>query len=265
MNDQACEALGRVLRNYGPSICNTPRSCEMFIRQECGAYPNESKLLIEALRQGVTSDLLTYQPSESPWDPLADLLRTRLRTRSGMGDLEGAWAVDTWAKALGRHPETFVETPIVELAKLSSLKPATPAQLKIAMTAVVTCGGALGSALGAIMIPAALLITAVSTKIPFITQPVRASSRSDVWIAVTLVLLLIASLSGAAGAIGSALGWLYGKGDRGHWTGFGTAFGAGFASAAIGFRLAGILGSCFGALLATFGAATTTARRGGYG
>lgn len=265
MNDQAREALGRVLRNYGPSICNTPRSCEMFIRQECGAYPSESKLLIEALRQGVTADLLSYQPTESPWDPFADVLRTRLQTRSGIGASEGAWAVEAWAKALGRHPETFVEAPMVEPAKGSVFKAATPGQLKIAMTAVVACGGALGSALGSIMIPAALLITTVSTKIPLISQPVRSSSRSEVWVSVILILILIASISGTAGAIGAALGWLYGKGDRGHWTGFGTAFGAGFASAAIGYRLGGILGSSFAAFLSTFGAATTTARRGGYG
>jgi hypothetical protein len=263
MNDQAREALGRVLRNYGPSICNTPRSCEMFIRQECGAYPEESRALIEALRQGVTSELLTYQPVESTWDPLADKLRTRLKSK-GMGETEGAWAVDAWAKALGRHPETFNSAPLVQEVPIPTYTPATPRQLKMAMTAVVAAGGGLGAACGAILIPAALLITAASSKIEFVSQPVRSSSRSDVWVTVILVLMFFSGISAVAGAVGAAVGWLYGKGDRGHWSGFATSFGAAFASSALGSWACGVFGAAFGALIASFCAATTTARRGGF-
>jgi hypothetical protein len=264
MNEQASEALGRVIRNYGPAICNTPRSCEMFIRQECGAYPDESKALIEALRQGVTADLLTYRPGESPWDGFADQLRTRLRSRSGLGETEGAWAVDTWARALGRHPETQADAPLVQSAV--PLKPgATARQLKIAMTAVVTSGGALGTALGTILIPGALLITEASVKMPMMSQRITSSSRFDVWTMVILVLLFLAAIGGLAGAIGSALGWIYGRGESGHWQAFGTSFGAGFASAALGYWFCGIFGSCLGGLISTFGASTTTARRGGFG
>lgn len=262
MNEQAREALSRVLRNYGPSICNTPRSCEMFIRQECGAYPDESKALIEALRQGVTADLLTYRPAETAWDPFADLLKTRLQTRSNLKEADGAWAVDTWAKALGRHPETYADAPMVAAAAPTPM--ASPGQLKIAMTAVVASGGALGAALGANLIPAGLLLTAASAEIPLMSHPVRSSSSSAIWITVILILLLIGAISAVGGAIGAALGWLYGKGDAGHWSAFGTSFGAAFASSALGYWAAGMPGAFFGGLISAFGAATATARRGGF-
>jgi hypothetical protein len=263
MNDQACEALGRVLRHYGPSICNTPRSCEMFIRQECGAYPEESKALIEALRQGVTAELMTYQPVANDWDPVASKLCTRLVAK-GMGETEGTWAVDAWAKALGRHPETFQSAPLVEAAPIATYTPATPRQLRMAMTAVVSLGGGLGAACGSILIPAGMLLTMASAKIDFVSQPVRSSSRKDLWVTVILVLLLISSVNAVAGAVGAAIGWLYGKGDRGHWTGFGTSFGAAFASSALGTWACSSFGSPFGAFIAAFCAATTTARRGGF-
>jgi hypothetical protein len=263
MNDQACEALGRVLRHYGPGICNTPRSCEMFIRQECGAYPEESRALIEALRQGVTTELLTYQPAANDWDPLANKLCSRLKA-TGLGETEGAWAVDTWAKALGRHPDTFQAAPMVEAAATPNFTAATPRQLKIAMTAVVSLGGGLGGACGAVLIPAGMLLTMASAKIEFVSQPVRSTSKSDIWVTVILILVIVAAISGAAGAIGAAIGWLFGKGDRGHWTGFATSFGAAFTSAALGYWACNVFGSPFGAFLAAFCAATTTARRGGW-
>ena len=97
MNDQAREALGQVIRTYGPTICNTPRSCEMFIRQACGSYPDESKAHIEALRQGVTDDLGRYKPADRPWDEFAGQLRGRLKAKAGLGEVEGGWAVETWA------------------------------------------------------------------------------------------------------------------------------------------------------------------------
>lgn len=263
MNDLASSALGRVITAYGPAICHTPRSAEMFIRQECGPYPDESKALIEALRQGVPEELLKYQPANSPWDSFSAKLQSRLRSSSGIGESEGAWAVDAWARVLGRHPETFVAAPEVKPVEMNQLRPATERQLKVAMTTVVGVGGMLGGGLGAVMVPAALLLTVASATIPLMSQPVRSTSSNEIWIAVTLVLLLIAAVGGLAGGLGAALGWLHGKGDRGHWAAFSTAFGGGFFAAALGSYFAGLIGCLVGAFIGAFGAATTTARRGG--
>ena len=264
MNDEARNALSKVLRKYGNGICNTPRSCEMFIRQECGAYPDESHALIEALKHGVTSELMAYEPANAPWEAFSDGLRSRLQKGSKLSAPEGIWAVDTWARALGRHPDVFVPAaPVIQQPAWAAGTPATDRQLTIITTVIVSIGGALGSALGAILIPAALLLTMASTKVPLITQPVRSTARSEVWVSVILVLIMIAAIGAVAGAVGAAVGWIYGKGDRGHWTAFATSFGGGFASSALGSWVWPIVGSFVGGLVGSFTAATTTARCGG--
>jgi hypothetical protein len=234
----------------------------MFIRQECGPYPDESHALLEALRGGVTADLMRYKPAELEWEPFAARLQGQLQSR-GVGAAEGAWAVDAWARALGRHPEAYVEAPAVKPVEWNTIKPASDRQLKIAMTAVVAAGGGLGSALGAVLVPAALLLTTAAVDLPLIDQPVRSNMKGAIWTIIILVLILLGVTGFIAGAIGGAVGWLFGKGDRGHWMGFSTAFGAGFTSAALGSYFCGIFGSSIGGLLGSFCAATTTARRGG--
>src|SRR5262249_22273644 len=154
---------------YGPAICQTPRSCELFVRQECGAYPLEARALVEALRHGVTADLIGYR-ADRPWGDVALELRARLQKRAGLAQAEGAWAVDAWARVLGRHPETWQAAPQVLAVQNASADGGgggvSKSTLKTAMTLIVTAGGGLGAALGAMMVPAVPLITSAATKMP---------------------------------------------------------------------------------------------------
>lgn len=263
MNDLAREALGRVIRTYGTGICHTPRSCEMFIRQECGPFPDESKALIEALRQGVTTDISKYQPVDNSWDEFAGQLSTKLK-RTGLDDQEGAWAVDAWARVLGRHPETYRPAPKVEAPR--HVDPDAPVPVpnavKVAMTLIVGAGGALGGAIGSILVPGVLLITSAAVDMPLYKQ-LRFGSPRDIWLVVLVVLFVLGMFGAVAGFVGGAGGWLFGRGDRGHWNAFCTACGAAFATGALCSYFCGIFGSTIGAFTAAFGAATTTARRGG--
>ncbi len=267
MNDQAREALGHVIGTYGPAICNTPRSCELFIRQACGPYPEESQVLIAALRQGVTDDLFEYQPDRRPWDEFASSLRSRLKSNAGLGESEGTWAVDSWARVLGKHPENWQPSLHPSRREIFYDEPKevkTSGSVKAAMTAIVALGGGIGGALGGVIVPAATLLTSAYVQMPFMSQGVRHNSPESIWIIVIIVLLVLAVIGFIGGAIGGALGWLHGRGDQGHWTGFSTACGGAFASGALGSYFCGIFGSFFGSLFAAFGAATHSARRGGY-
>jgi hypothetical protein len=265
MNDQAREALGQVIDTYGPAICNTPRSCELFIRQACGPYPEESQALIAALRQGVTDDLFEYQPQHRAWDEFSGSLRSRLQSNAGLGETEGGWAIDSWARVLGKHPENWKpRAAISRPLPHEEPKPVSDGALKAVMTGIVALGGGIGGALGAVLVPAATLLTSAYWQVPMMNTTVRHSSPTSVWINVIIALLVLAIIGFIGGAIGGALGWLHGRGDQGHWTGFSTACGAAFASGALGSYFCGIFGSFFGSLVAAFGAGTHAARRGGY-
>src|SRR5882724_3135004 len=98
MNDQARVALGRVIHTYGPSICQMPKSAEMFVRKECAPYPNETRILVEALRHGVTTELVKYNPTDRPWEAFSGSLQKTLQSRAGLNETEGTWAVDAWAR-----------------------------------------------------------------------------------------------------------------------------------------------------------------------
>jgi hypothetical protein len=265
MNDQAREALGSVIGTYGPAICNTPRSCELFIRQACGPFPDESNALIAALRQGVTDDLFGYQPAQRPWDEFATNLRSRLQSSAGLGESEGTWAVDTWARVLGKHPENWKPSAAAIGPPTDYEEPkASPGALRAVMTVIVGLGGGIGGAVGSVLLPGTSLITSAYAQLPLMSSPVRSSSPSSVWLIVAIVLLVLGLIGFVGGAAGAALGWLHGRGDRGHWTAFSTACGGAFASSALGSYFCGIFGSFFGAAVGAFGAATHSARRGGY-
>ena len=143
-------------------------------------------------------------------------------------------------------------------------KPGTERAVKVVMALIVTAGGTIGGAAGTVLVPGTLLLTSAYAKIPLMSQPVRHGAPMNVWLVVLLMLTILGSIGAVGGALGGGLGWLHGKGDRGHWTAFSTACGGAFASAALGSYFCGIFGSFFGSFLGAFGAATTSARRGGY-
>lgn len=263
MNDQARLALGRVIHAYGPSICRMPKSAEMLVRKECAPYPNESRVLIEALRNGVTEELTKYKPTDKPWADFSGSLQKSLQSRAGLNETEGTWAVDAWARALGRHPEGWVDAPEVKAAPADDNTLSMTAIRRI-MLVIAASGGAAGGALGAVILPATLLLLITSREISYFQEGLVGVSRGDIWKAIAVILLIVSAVGATGGGIGAAVGWWHGRGDRNPWSGFMAAFGGAFLSAAIFGRVFGIVGAFFGALFAAFGAARTAAARGGY-
>src|SRR5205807_111370 len=128
--------------------------------------------------------------------------------------------------------------------------------VKVIMTAIVGLGGGIGGFLGTTMVPGAILITSAAVDMPFFKMAMRTSGARQIWLVVALVLLVLGSIGFMAGLIGGAGGWLFGRGDRGHWNAFLSACGGAFVSSALGSYFAGIPGGAIGSLLGSFGAAT---------
>src|SRR5712672_2304075 len=99
MSNPAVECLKGILGHYGPSVCQTPRMCEMLIRKECHLPPGELEALMTAVNHNIVSRLIT--------NPRADRAQLiALLTKEGhVAPVAAKWAVESWAEALGSAPE----------------------------------------------------------------------------------------------------------------------------------------------------------------
>src|SRR5262249_39761190 len=110
MNDLARKKLFHIVKTYGRTVCNTPRTCEIFLHQHCEAFPDERQLLVEALRHGTVTDLLDLQAGPA-WAVVSEPLVNDLAGRASISPLDARWTVDSWALALGKHPDTAPPPP----------------------------------------------------------------------------------------------------------------------------------------------------------
>ncbi|MFM8306109.1 MAG: hypothetical protein ACKN87_03310, partial [Microcystis aeruginosa] len=61
MDDLPRQKLGEIIAQYGQSPCEDPRLCEVLQRDFCGQYRGEIAVLVNALKEGVATELLASQ------------------------------------------------------------------------------------------------------------------------------------------------------------------------------------------------------------
>lgn len=118
MNDVPRQKLGQLIATYGHSLCDDPRRCEALLRDYCPGYKREIHVLVNALRERVAADLLRSQ-NGTPYEVQLARLTRRLRDSFGLVDEAAAWAVESWALALG-----VIATPTQE-SKPAAEKPSS--------------------------------------------------------------------------------------------------------------------------------------------
>jgi uncharacterized RDD family membrane protein YckC len=100
MNNLPRQKLCEIITKYGNTLCNEPQRCEAFLRDFCGEYRREIFILITALKEGITAELLCSQNSV-PHAVLVARLTSRFQHDSGITEEAAFWAVESWALALG--------------------------------------------------------------------------------------------------------------------------------------------------------------------
>ncbi len=100
MHDLPRQKLGELIVEYGRSLCDDPRRCEALLKDYCGQYKREIFVLISALKNRVTEDLLRVT-SGVPETILLARLDKRLEDELAMTVDAAHWAVESWALALG--------------------------------------------------------------------------------------------------------------------------------------------------------------------
>ncbi len=105
MNDIPRQKLQYIVMQYGRAICNEPKRCEALLRDLCPEHKREINVLISALRQRVTTELLNNSDATAK-EVLLENLSRRLYDNLGIAKEFAIWAVDSWAFALGAVSKT---------------------------------------------------------------------------------------------------------------------------------------------------------------
>ena len=193
MNDQARKKLCDFIANYGPNICSTPGTCKMVLGEQCADYPTERDLFLRSLDRGAVTGVMKG-PVGGPWD---DLITTV--AGSSVAPADARWAVESWAIALGKHPDVAPPPPepVISLnAPPEATK--TGAVRAASSTMLVGIGGAMGGAFTSMTLMMVAVILAV--KAPPLDFGV------PVGLAIILI-LLVGAVGGVISGIGGALGW----------------------------------------------------------
>jgi hypothetical protein len=110
MNEQAARTLKSLVARYGTSVALDPLRCEGLLRDTCPRSNREIFVLVNAVRQQVTADLLAPRHSLPP-ALFRGFLVKRLQDELGFSDEAAHWAVSTWAQALGLENDTASREP----------------------------------------------------------------------------------------------------------------------------------------------------------
>jgi len=266
MNYEARDKLKKFIATYGAAVCNTPRSCEMFLLTQLADYPDERKVLIEALRQGAVAKLIAKEGGRS-WDSLSGELVEQLRSAGGLSDDEASFAINSWGMALGKHPDSVSIRNEPAPPPPPDLDPTMQADARTKLTAflpIVAGGGALGSAIGAGAIGLVLLLFVSvfsDMEAKLAKSKTKSGSVQSAELGAVAYILVSTAICFAGGGVGSALGWVIGKGTTNPWGGAKACFWSGLIASAIAARVCFLVPAtaAIPAALATFGAALSSA------
>src|SRR5438445_4581423 len=104
MNDLPRQKLCELIAKYGESLCDEPLRCEGLLRDLCPKDRGTVNLLVNALREGVATELRNHSVSV-PIELTLSRLTKRLQEHLMLSQEVSRWAVETWALALGKTPE----------------------------------------------------------------------------------------------------------------------------------------------------------------
>lgn len=274
MNDEARHHLRKVLKQYGPSVCNTPRSFEMMLRSACMDCPNEIKALMQVLERGMVTDLTKMHDIES-WEIVATPMVNQLTEQAGMNPEDARWAVDSWGIALRKHPDTAPppgsRPQDLPLYPPLEEKKGVGAVGNLKNTITVAFGGGLGGGAGGI---AAAIITFGLLHVFADLFPDEMKTQKDTIQAFSWIMSIVFVLVGTfAGALGGGLGWMVVIGQSSpdvmdaqttsKWLlrSFISACSGSFLATAIAGKFCDVFGIFIGAFIGAFGGAYTASLR----
>jgi hypothetical protein len=194
MNDLARQKLHELISNYGAAVCSTPGTVKMLLGQQCLDFPAEKELFLRALDKGAVAGVMRA-PVGGPWDDLVNQV-----AGSSVSTEDARWAVESWAMALGKHPDAapLAPEPVIDMHKPPPATKTDSARAKGSVM-VVGMGGAIGGAIPGFVF---LLLAVAALGVKLTRHGV--DSPPGAGILIILIGVVIGSLCGGSGA---AVGW----------------------------------------------------------
>jgi hypothetical protein len=124
MHDLPRQKLCELILEYGRSLCDDPRRCEALLKDYCGEHKREIFVLVNALKNGIASDLLKAQSNGVPETMSLSKVRQRLEDDLAMTAEASQWAVESWTLALGLIVKP---TPVAPRVQPTPSTPSPPA------------------------------------------------------------------------------------------------------------------------------------------
>src|SRR5262249_59023136 len=113
MNDLPRQKLVELLARHGQKVCEDPQRCRALLREQCGTFKGEIKLLVDAITEQVPAELLTA-PQGVPPEQLLGRLTSQVQESLDVPPADARWAVESWALALNVIPAPLTPTPVSE-------------------------------------------------------------------------------------------------------------------------------------------------------
>jgi len=209
MGKAAVENLRDILGRYGPSVVQTPRMCEMMLRQAGNLPTGEVDALMAAVNANVVTRLITRSGGDR------DQLAAALGQQGQITPAAAKWAVDCWADALGSAPQQQGAKTWKEVEAPDEFLREARRPIRLALIGLVLVG-ATGLVAGAL--PGVVTGVCIERRQPWaleIQQNSRLSSADNGRILnAREFALYFGVLGGFSGMIGSSLGWMFGGHTR---------------------------------------------------
>jgi hypothetical protein len=204
MSNPAVESLKNVLGQYGLSVCQTPRMCEMMIRQSCHLPPAEVDALMAAVKTNVVTRLMTKPGSDHAQ------LAALLSQEAHVAPATAKWAVESWAEAIGsaparQGPQTWKDVDAPDEFLREARRP-----VRLALIGLLLVGGT-GLVAGAL--PGVVTGVGIQQRQPWaleIQQHSRMSDEKSRLLDAWEFAAFYGVLGGFSGMIGASLGWMFG-------------------------------------------------------
>ena len=101
MNDLPRQKLCELIAQHGPGLCEDARRCKALLKEACGSYKQEIRVLVDVLTEDTILDELRKAPPDAPREELLARLTRQLREATDLPEDEARWGVESWALALG--------------------------------------------------------------------------------------------------------------------------------------------------------------------
>jgi hypothetical protein len=137
MNDQPRQKLREIVARHGRSVVNNARRCEGLLRDYSAPHRREVSVLASALEEHVPQDLLGA-PTGTPRAVLLKRLARRLSDNRALSEPAAAWAVNSWALALGLITDDELKTVEEEAAPAAAADEDSPGDTDTLPPAVKT-------------------------------------------------------------------------------------------------------------------------------